>query len=551
MNHPDGGSTGAASLSAEEEQALRLSDAIISISADAIITINEAQRILRYNQGAANIFGWTPEEIIGQPIEVLIPARYRHNHRDQVMMFAGSATVARQMGERRQISGVRKNGVEFPAEASISKTRLGDAWLFTVALRDVTERLRAAQSQQFLSQATATLARSLDAEQTLQSIAPLGVPVLGDWCVVFQTLSDRPARRAAAAHAADDRAALMERIREIPFAARPDHPVIVCLTRGESVLLSSLDETLLHAMSDSADHLELLRQLAPVSALAVPLINRDRILGAICFFIDARTNRRHDTDDLELAQEFARRAALALDNAALYAAAQAAVNARDDVLAVVSHDLGNPLAAIRVSATILRRKLERLEPEATALAHHVDGIRTSVAQMERLIRDLLDIKSIEAGYLSLESERVAVGSLLDEVAETFAPLAESRGVRFARTSSPPQAYISADRERILQVFSNLLGNATKFTPPGGVIEVSFAEAPEGVEFRIRDTGPGIPAEHIPYIFDRFWQARRTGRHSIGLGLAIVKGIVDAHGGSIRVESELGAGTSFTFTIPRD
>ena len=533
-------------LTAEAERALHASDAIIAISADAIISMDARQRIIRFNRGAEEIFGYTAQEMIGRSLEALLPARFRTTHHEHVSKFARSPVAARRMGERRPISGVRKNGEEFPAEASISRLEIGGEMIFTVVLRDVTERQRAQERQQFLAQAGALLARSLEPEETLDSVAALAVPMLGNWCIILT--NDGALRRATAVHTDPARAADMERLKELPFTLRPEHPLTQALARGESVLQPELSPAQLADLADNDEHLDILRRLNPRSVIAVPLRARDRVMGAIAFFLDHASKRVHTQDELELAEELARRAALALDNARLYAEAQQAVRARDDVLAVVSHDLGNPLSAIRLGTTLLLRRIPAEERESGGWKH-LENIRISVAQMERLIRDLLEIKRIEAGYFSLEREKISAQSVLAEALETLAPLATGREVKLVREAPEEPLYAMADRERVMQVFSNLVGNAVKFTPAGGTITLGAHRRENEVVFSVGDTGAGIPQEDIRHVFDRFWQARRSGRHGIGLGLAIVKGIIEAHNGTVWVESELGAGSAFYFTIP--
>jgi len=349
---------------------LSAADDILAICADAIISMDASHCITRFNRGAEEIFGYTDEEALGQGIEMLIPERFRSPHHAQVEAFGRGAVVARRMGERGQIWGVRKSGEEFPAEASISHTNTGGNVMYTVVLRDVTERAR------------------------------------------------------------------------------------------------------------------------------------------------------------------------------LYAEAQAAINARDDVLAVVSHDLGNPLASIRLGATVLLRSLEDEE-----LKRHAENIRTAVDQMQRLIQDLLEVKRIESGFVSLEKDRISVARLLSRAMRANGDITQDRQLSLCNTGCEPDVFVYSDPERLGQVFSNLIGNAVKFTPPGGVIEIGAAPSGSTVVFVVRDNGSGIPAEHLPHVFDRFWQARRTGRHGVGLGLAIVKGIVEAHGGNVWVESESGAGSTFRFQLP--
>ncbi len=530
---------------AADADSARLSDAIIEISADAIISIDARQCIVRFNRGAEEIFGYKASEVIGRTLDLLLPERFRDAHLQHVTRFGSASVSARRMGERRLISGLRANGEEFPAEASISKVDVGGDRIYTAVLRDITERQRAEQASQFLARAGELLAGSLDADRTLESVAQLALPVLGDGCMIFLTAGGGVVRRALTAHRNHARAPEMLRLREIAFLMKPAHPVTPALLEGRSNLVTQLADADLQALADDAEHLAIMRSLNPRSMLAVPLTTRGNILGALCFFFDGSRARVHDRHDVELAEELARRTSLALDNARLYAEATQAIQARDDVLAVVSHDLGNPLSAIRVANAILLRRI----PEGDESHRQLDNIRASLDQMERLIRDLLDVKRIEAGLLSLERETVVVSVLMREVVEAAERWIDGRMLQYSAEPETEGLRVKADPQRIMQVLSNLLGNAARFAPQGAEIGVGARRSGEQVVFSVVDTGPGIPAEHLPHLFDRFWQARRTGRHGIGLGLAIVKGLVEAHGGQVWAESELGVGSTFFFTLP--
>ena len=354
--------------------------AIVSIAADAIISVDENQRIVLFNKGAEQIFGYTEEEILGQPLDLLIPPRVAEVHRQHIRDFAGSEVMARRMGERREISGIRKSGEEFPADASILKTRVDDGWLFTVVLRDITVAKQATEEQ----------GRLLEA-----------------------------ARRAA--------------------------------------------------------------------------------------------------------------------------------RMRDEVLGVVSHDLRNPLSVVRMCVSTL---LDDPPPPTAAARELVSEMANSVDWMERLIQDLLDVASIEAGRLRLDRRILDATTSFDEAASLARSLADRSGLE-VKASRPQQLpSVLADRDRVLQVFANLVGNAVKFTPRGGSITLSAATADHYVLFSVSDTGPGIDEVERHRLFDRYWQAQQLGRRGgAGLGLAISHGIVDAHGGEIRVESRPGEGSTFTFTLP--
>lgn len=533
-------------------EALRVSEAkfsgIVSISADAIISVDESQRIIHFNYGAEKIFGYGEREVLGRPLDILIPEAARAAHREHVRQFGESPAFARHMGERGEISGRRKNGELFPAEASISKLDLGGSRIYTVVLRDITERKRVERAQRFLADAGAVLAASLDYEETLESIVRLAVPALADWCMVY--IAERDGiRRLRAAHADPAREPLLRRLESFPIDDRSPHPLLRALGSGEAECIPEAAGAFLDSFAPDPEYRAALRELGLASALIVPLAARGDNRGAIGLY-RSHASPRYAAADLDLARGLAARAALAMDNARLYREAQQAIRARDDVLAVVSHDLGNPLGAIRIGTTLLLRHLPR-EELGTAGWKHLEGIRQSVEQMERLVHNLLEVKRLEAGHLSLERRSHRAASLVAAAVEALAPVAGERSIALDARVDDGVPPVLADRDRVQQVFSNLIGNAIKFTPEGGRITVEAAPDGAEVRFAVADTGIGIAPESLARVFDRFWQARRPrpeGR-GIGLGLAIVKGIVEAHGGRVWVESQEGVGTTFYFTLP--
>lgn len=533
------------------DEALRLLRArferMVEISADAIISVDERQRIILFNSGAESIFGYARDEVRGKPLEILIPERFRPYHRAHMQLFATGPESARRMGERREIAGLRKGGAEFPAEASISRMETPTGLIYTVMLRDITERKRVEETQRFLADSSAVLARSLDYRATLSGLARLALPDLADWCLI-DVLLDGQLRRIEAAHWDPELDTLVQELKRFPPEAAQAHPSITVIETGEPELIENVSDALLGAIASNDEHLAILRRLEPRSILFVPLIARGRTLGAMGLFT-SRPERRYDAEDRLVAVELGRRAALAVDNARLYREARDAIAARDEVLNVVSHDLGNPLSAIRVATRVLDRQLD---PGMDGARAQLEGIRGAAVQMERLIRDLLDVRRIESGRLRLVRRPEPVRGLVDEALRSLQPLAEEQGVALtAHLDDALPARVTVDADRIQQIFSNLVGNALKFTPEGGQVTISAATAEEGVVFSVEDTGPGIPAEHLPHVFDRFWQARQQASHGIGLGLAIAKGLAEAHGGRMSVESEPGRGARFAFVIPAD
>ncbi|MDQ3264085.1 MAG: ATP-binding protein [Myxococcota bacterium] len=261
------------------------------------------------------------------------------------------------------------------------------------------------------------------------------------------------------------------------------------------------------------------------------------------------SSRPWTASDLEAAEEL-RRNLVEGDLELQLAREQRAVRARNDLVAVVSHDLRNPLAIIRLQTALLNRlSAATPKPDDQQRLHaSVDRIRRAGESMNALIRDLIDLSKIEASRFQLECRPEPAAEMVHEALLIISPLAEAKQISL-REGAVARAQVRADRERIFQVFSNLLGNAIKFTREGGVITVAVERREDDVLVTVEDDGSGIPAEQLPHLFDRYWTARRGGQQGTGLGLYIVKGIIEAHGGTVWATSELGVGSRFSFTIP--
>lgn len=362
-------------------------EAMIAIDSDAIVSVDEHQRIVLFNRGAEATFGYSAREVIGQPLDILLPESARSVHHAHVERFGGGASAARLAGERATVQGRRKNGELFPAEASLIRTRINGASLFTAVMRDITERRRAEEERQ-------------------------------------------------------------------------------------------------------------------------ALLNRERT-----------------------ARETAERA----------------TRLRDEVLGIVSHDLRSPTAAIAMAVTALE-----LDPELTPQrrAELIKVMRDAIDWANRLIRDLLDVAAGESGRLSVDRQPDDFTTVLDRAESMFRPQCADANVQLTVETYQALPPVLMDAERIFQVLGNLLSNAVKFTPSGGRIELAARIRGDVVEVSVSDSGPGIPPDALPHIFEPFWHLKNSGRsRGTGLGLSIAAAIVAAHGGHIRVDTQLGAGSAFIFTLP--
>lgn len=282
------------------------------------------------------------------------------------------------------------------------------------------------------------------------------------------------------------------------------------------------------------------------SYLAVPVVLSDGdVIGGL-FFGHPDPGVFTERDE-RIVMGIASWAAVAVQNARLYEGAQRAARARDEMLAVVSHDLRNPLNVIATSASLI---LEIPLPEEKKTLQ-LETIRRTTDRMNRLIQDLLDVTGIEAGKLSIRPEPESAREIITEACDMMTPLTEERDIAMECALPDESIVIEVDRERVLQVFGNLIGNAIKFTPRGGTIEVGCGEDGEGdVLFWVADEGPGVPEEEVPHLFDRFWRGKQRPESGSGLGLPIARGIIEVHGGRIWVDTEEGEGARFSFTVPR-
>ena len=273
---------------------------------------------------------------------------------------------------------------------------------------------------------------------------------------------------------------------------------------------------------------------------------RGQALGSLLLGSSSLT-RTFGRGDLRVAEALAERGAMAIENARLYRSAVAAIQLRDQVLGVVAHDLRNPLSAILMQTPALVNRGLQLERRSL---EPLQVINRAATRMNRLIQDLLDVTRMEAGRLTIEQARLSASALIAEAVDTQRPLAKSSSIELRVNVDPAVPDVWGDWNRLFQVFENLIGNAIKFTQPGGRVTAGATSKDGEVVFRVADTGAGIPPQHLPHVFDRFWQATRTGREGAGLGLPITRGIVEAHGGRIWVESTVGRGSTFFFTIPK-
>jgi len=419
-------------------------------------------------------------------------------------------------------------------------------WIGTVA--DVHERRVGEARASFLARASAALAGSLDYEQTLVMVSRLAVPEMADWCAV-DVIERGEVRRLAIEHADPARKAVTRRLlQRRAVRLTSDEGLGRALREARPILYEQADEQLAARAGADPDQAAIARELGLRSAIIVPLIVRGQAIGGITL-VTSDSKRAYTTTDLPFAEELARRAAAAIDNARLYHETLDANRLKDEFLATLSHELRTPLNAILGWAAMLRRPGIPSEQ----LARGLDTIERNAGLQAQLIADLLDVSRITSGAVRLEPADVDLCPLMGQAADTVRPMAEAGGVRLAVRVREEAAIVHGDPARLQQIVWNLLANAVKFTPRGGQVELALTTGDGLAEITVSDNGRGIDPAFLPYIFDPFRQAdsSTTRTHGgLGLGLAIVRHLAELHGGSVTAASDgIDRGSLFRVRLP--
>jgi len=533
---------------------------------DAIFTIDGESNILFCNRAVERVFGWTPEELVGRNLEIIIPESLRSSHRRGIERFL------RTREKHIPWNGVElparhKSGREVPVEISFGVWNEGDRTVFTGFARDITDRQRArAELQQTLEleqqargeaeAARAQLERRAEEEESFRHLASALTGAVEMTEVLYEITN-----RATLVTRADG--VYVERIIgddgevEVVSGFGRGTP-----TRGTRVPFpGSMTEEIIKGRMPVilADMKAFGRNMAPYlvetcpncQVLVTPLIADNEPLGALVLLNGRSSGRTFGDADMVRARTLGDLASLALRRVRLMEeereakeAAETAVRVRDETLGIVSHDLRNPLTKIALSADLL----PDAEPEERS--ELISTIRIAASQATRLISDLLDVARVEAGAFSVDMKPLGASWLVRTACESHEAIAAQKEQTIVCSAPDDLPEICADRDRMLQVFGNLVGNAMKFAPERGSIHVSACLRGDDVLFTVRDNGPGLPQPDLRNVFRPYWQAKKTAHMGAGLGLAIVRGIIEAHGGTVWAENAPGGGAVFNFTIPR-
>jgi K+-sensing histidine kinase KdpD/ActR/RegA family two-component response regulator len=442
------------------------------------------------------------------------------------------------------------------AMANIAAAALTTSELYEAQLLNRQKAEEAALRESFVAAAGAILAQSLDYQTTLANVARAAVPEFADWCAVDLADEGGDLRRLAVAHVNPEKIALAQALHD-RRRADPDRQsgAARVMDTGQPEMMSDIPVELIRQAAKDPEHLRLLLQADIRSYICVPLRAQGGVVGTMTF-VAGEAKRRFDGSDLAVAEEIGRRAGQAIDNASLYGelrereeALREADRRKDEFLATLAHELRNPLAPIRNALEIMRRTVG----EGHAAANERQIVQRQTEQLVRLVDDLLDVSRITRDRLELRKTRVELAPILKQAVEACQPMPNGDRHRIYMSLPSQPLYLDADAVRLGQVFSNLMNNACKFTPPGAPIHVTAqAEGSEAV-IRVQDSGIGIPPEQFDRIFEMFTRLDQTLERSqsgLGIGLTLAKRLIELHDGRISVHSEgAGRGAEFFVRLP--
>ncbi|HEY4219693.1 MAG TPA: PAS domain-containing sensor histidine kinase [Myxococcota bacterium] len=463
------------------------------------------------NERAALLLGASPAQLVGARLSDFVEREDRRPLRLHLrrVFREGEAhgDVVRMAGKSAQLSSSR------------STTRYERGRVCRSVLVDVSSTVAAHERAAWLHRATVAVHATLDEREALTELADLTVPAFADACAV-DLLGDGP-----------------------PWAS-------------ERVATVAVDDECLAALALGAPVSQPVREPCAFAApnggvvLLVPIVHADAWYGVITLLVGAERQSSgsvFENHELSVAVELAARAAAAVKNCRLHDAAKRSLRSRERMLSIVSHDLRNALSVMTLGLGPLLRTPDG-QADRRRGRRHLEALKRGVQRMDRLVSDLVDVSSIEAGRLSIAIEHCDAGMLLDEIVEAAAPAAADKGVRLT-VERDIACTIRCDRVRVHQVFANLLGNAVKFVEPSGAVTVRAESTGTHLHVAVRDDGPGIDAELQRDLFTPYAQARRTAKQGRGLGLFIARRIVEAHGGRLSVESRPGHGCTFHVVLP--
>jgi PAS domain S-box-containing protein len=542
--------------------------AIVESSDDAIVGIDLQGTIRSWNHGAAQILGYSSTEMVGKPIQLIIPPdRHGEEQRALARISAGHRIEPFETVRR------RKDSTDIDVSLTMSPIKNAEGVVIGASkiARDITQRRREERLRDeltekeriareealavrerlsFLAEVGTLLGASLDYSETLDRAVHLALPRLGDYCNVVIEDEGGRVRHAAWGHVDRGKEPLLRELVTRLLDSERSASVTMAtaiMTTGKSVVLS---RAVLQQASDNApldpQVVALGRELMPCAYVGVPLHVGGRVVGVLSFgATEQESGRQYTATDVAVVEEFARRVSLAIENARLYQQAAELNRLKDEFLATVSHELRTPLSAVLGWSRMLSNG--QLTPEKAVKA--LQAIERNAQAQAKLVDDIIDVARGLAGNVHLELRPVDLTRVAHQAMEAITPAAVAKSIEM-EVRTRHAIVVNGDSARLRQVVWNVLSNAVKFTPSGGRVTIDVSRVAGSAELHVTDTGVGIARDFLPHVFEKFRQADGsfTRQHGgLGLGLAIARNLIELHGGSIEARSA-GEGSGATFVV---
>lgn len=516
---------------------------IVSSSDDAIVSKNLDSVIQTWNHAAERMFGYTAEEAIGKKIYLIIP-KERYGEEVKIIERLKQGKRIKHFQTQRQ----RKDGRKIDVSLTISPifNDYGQVIGASKIARDITEEVRLQNNLQFFSEASKSLGSSLDYKKTFQNLASLAVSHIADWCSV-SIKEGNAIEQIAVAHIDPHK---VKWAKELNKKNPPDPnaktgvPQVLRTGNSEFVPLIT-DAMLVQAVKDKAQ-LELLRKLQLTSAMIVPIKYSNKVLGAISF-ISAESGHHYTKADLTLAEELANRAGIAIENARLYQKAQDSIELRDQFISLASHELKTPITSLKMFAQLLEKQFDKKKD--IFMQNYFMKMDLQIDRLALLVNDLLNVSKIQHGKLEFDWKTVDLNLVIKDTVEMLQTTAVKHKIIVKGTLGKK---VYADSYRVYQVLTNLLTNATKYSPNADKVIVEVTPQKDFAKVTVRDFGIGIKSSEQEKIFGQFYRVNDPNQQKfsgLGMGLFISSEIINRHGGKMSVKSVIGEGSRFSFTLP--
>lgn len=512
--------------------------AIVESSDDAIISKSIKGIITSWNKGAERLYGYKPHEIIGLPVSVLMP-QGKKNDFPKIMKLLQEGKKVEHYETQRQTKDGRILDVSITVSPLLDSE--GNIIGASKVARDITEKKRIEKRQKFLEKVGTILGASIEYETTLKNLGKLIVPEMADYCRIVVLDEQKHIKEISINYIDRKKLSLIKNL----YASYKDESnagVTALLANGKSEIISNITPEVLEGSSPQIK--DIVKQLNLQSYMGVPMKIGNRTIGALTFSSTNR-NRLYNEEDLLLAEELSRRAALAIENARLYNESQKAIALRDEFISVASHELRTPLTSLKMYTQVLT-KLQQQKGEDIRSLERMDA---QINKLTLLVQDLLNVSRFQSGKFEYHDSYFDLNDLVTEVVENILATISTHAIDIKGAISKK---VWGDRDRIAQVLTNLLTNAIKYSPKADKVIVHLTPEKDSAVVTVQDFGIGIEKYHLNKLFERFYRVTDQKDKmfpGLGLGLYISNEIVKRYGGKMEVVSHRGKGSRFSFVIP--